>query len=160
MTPAGNEAMNDYRLAPMIGFEMELCLATVRIVMGGILKDCPNLKFIIGHMGGAIPYLVERIENCFRAYPECKVNIQGSPKNYLKKIYLDAVSFHLPALMCAYAFCGADHMLFASDMPYDSEFGERYTRQTIHSIEQMNISDSEKKKIFEDNARELLRLPI
>jgi predicted TIM-barrel fold metal-dependent hydrolase len=45
-------------------------------------------------------------------------------------------------------------------MPYDSEFGERYTRQTIHSIEQMNISDSEKKKIFEDNARELLRLPI
>jgi aminocarboxymuconate-semialdehyde decarboxylase len=62
--------------------------------------------------------------------------------------------------MCGYAFFGAEHLLFGTDMPYDSEFGDRYTRQTIRSIEQMDISDLEKKKIFEDNARRLLRLPI
>ena len=62
------------------------------------------------------------------------------------------------ALMCGYAFCGADYMLFATDMPYDSELGDRYIRQTIRSVEQMDISEAEKKKIFEDNARSLLRL--
>jgi len=50
--------------------------------------------------------------------------------------------------------------LFGTDMPFDSQLGERYTRETIESVEQMDISDLEKMKIFEDNARRLLRLPI
>jgi len=50
--------------------------------------------------------------------------------------------------------------LFATDFPYDSQFGERYIRQTLESIEQMDISDLEKKKIFVDNARRLLRLQV
>jgi aminocarboxymuconate-semialdehyde decarboxylase len=154
MTPAGNEAMNDYRLAPMIGFEMDLCLATVRIIMGGILKDFPNLKFIIGHMGGAIPYLVERIENCFRAYPECKVHIQDSPKDYLKKIYLDTVSFHPPALMCAYAFPGPRRLILGSDYPHVIGDIER----SVSSIQTLNIPDAEKEWIFSENLKALLKL--
>jgi predicted TIM-barrel fold metal-dependent hydrolase len=74
--------------------------------------------------------------------------------------YDTAIYGSTPGLMCAYAFCGADHMLFATDFPYDCQFGERYTRQTIQSVDQMNISDTEKKMIFEDNTRKLLRLPI
>ena len=72
-----------------------------------------------------------------------------------------AIYGNTPALMCAYAFCGADHLLFAADMPLgDSQLGYRNYRQTINAIDQMEISDKEKKMIFEDNARKLLRLPI
>jgi len=154
MTPAGNDMMNDYRLAPMIGFEMDLCLATVRIIMGGILKDFPNLKFIISHLGGAIPYLTERIENCFRAYPECKVKIQDSPKNYLKKIYLDTVSFHRPALMCAYAFPGPKRLILGSDYPHVIGDIER----SVSSIQDLDIPDHEKEWIFSENLKPLLKL--
>lgn len=63
-------------------------------------------------------------------------------------------------MMCAYDFFGARHLLFGTDMPYDSEFGLVFTRETIRSIEQMGISDSEKKMIFETNARDLLRLSL
>ena len=62
--------------------------------------------------------------------------------------------------MCGHAFCGADHMVFATDMPYDDELGERFTRQTIEAVEQMDIQGSEKKMIFEDNIVRLLRLPV
>jgi aminocarboxymuconate-semialdehyde decarboxylase len=154
MTPIGNDAMNDYRLAPMIGFEMDLCLATIRIIMGGILKDFPNLKFIISHLGGAIPYLIERIENCFRAYPECRVNIQDSPKNYLKKIYMDTVSFHKPALLCAYTFHGPRHLVLGSDYPHVIGDIER----SVSSIQDLDIPDEEKKWIFSENLRTLLNL--
>ncbi|MFC1917005.1 hypothetical protein ACFLX1_02630 [Chloroflexota bacterium] len=41
-----------------------------------------------------------------------------------------------------------------------SKLGEKYTRQTVQAVEQISISDTERKKIFKDNARELLRLPI
>jgi aminocarboxymuconate-semialdehyde decarboxylase len=154
MTPVGNDAMNDYRLAPMIGFEMDLCLATVRIVMGGILRDFPNLKFIISHLGGAIPYLTERIENCFRAYPECKVNIQDSPKSYLSKIYMDTISFHTPALMCAYAFPGPKRLILGSDYPHVIGDLER----AVSSIQALKIPKREKEWIFSENLKPLLRM--
>jgi aminocarboxymuconate-semialdehyde decarboxylase len=146
--------MNDYRLAPMIGFEMDLCLATVRIVMGGILKDFPNLKFIISHLGGAVPYLTERIENCFRAYPECKVNIQDSPRNYLKKIYIDTVSFHPPALMCAYAFPGPERLIMGSDYPHVIGDIER----AVSSIQDLDIPEADKQLIFSGNLKRLIKL--
>ena len=62
--------------------------------------------------------------------------------------------------MCSYAFFGAEHLLFGTDMPFDRQLGLKYTRETIESVEQMAISDAEKKMIFEDNARSLLRLPV
>ena len=154
MTPAGNESMNDYRLAPMIGFEMDLCLAVVRIVMGGILKDFPDLKIIVAHLGGAIPYLVERIENCFWAYPECRVKIKDSPKNYLRKMYLDTVSFQTSALMCAYDFWGAEHLILGSDYPHVIGDIDR----SVSSIQKLSLSDEEKERIFGGNLKKLLKL--
>jgi aminocarboxymuconate-semialdehyde decarboxylase len=74
--------------------------------------------------------------------------------------YADTVIQSTPALMCAYAFFGADHLLFGTDMPYDAQVGDVYTRETILTVERMTVSDSEKKRIFEDNARELMRLPV
>jgi aminocarboxymuconate-semialdehyde decarboxylase len=62
--------------------------------------------------------------------------------------------------MCGYAFFGADHILFGTDMPYESQFGERFTRDTIRSIENMDISKEDKIKIFEGNAKKLFRLPV
>ena len=81
------------------------------------------------------------------------------PVEYFKKFYTDtALSGSTPGLMCGYSFFGADHLLFGTDMPYDSEFGDRNTRQTIRSVEQMTISDSEKGRIFGDNAKRMLGL--
>jgi aminocarboxymuconate-semialdehyde decarboxylase len=51
-------------------------------------------------------------------------------------------------------------MLFATDSPYDDEFGERVYRETIPAVEAMAIPDEEKQAIFEGNARRLLRLAL
>ena len=61
--------------------------------------------------------------------------------------------------MCGLDFFGADHILFGTDMPFDSEIGLVAVRRTVEAIERMSISDSDKRKIFEENARRLLRLP-
>lgn len=91
--------------------------------------------------------------------------IQGltkAPIEYYKMFYNDtAIHGNLEALMCAYSFCGADHLLFGTDMPLgDYYFGYRSYRQTTNAIEAMEITDDEKMKIFRDNARRLLRLSI
>ena len=82
------------------------------------------------------------------------------PVEYLKMFYADAAIYgEVPALMCGYNFFGAEHILFGTDMPFSvSEPSISGVRKTISGIDQMEISDLEKRKIYQDNARRLLRL--
>jgi len=91
-----------------------------------------------------------------------QVLIIASPMiDYFKMFYADtAIYGHTPGLMCSYEFFGAEHILFGTDMPFDNQLGLKYTRETIESIYRMDISDNEKKMIFEDNVRGLLRLAV
>jgi aminocarboxymuconate-semialdehyde decarboxylase len=151
--PMDKETYKDYRLGPMIGFEMDLCVAVVRLVMGGVMDTFPNIKFVVSHLGGAIPYLAERVQNCYEAYPECQENISGPAKEYLKRFYYDTVSFFEPALMCAYSFVGADHMVLGSDYPH--VIGD--IREAITSIENLAISQTEKERIYSKNLMALIQ---
>lgn len=158
------ENRSRYMIFHIFGWPYETAAAVTRLVFSGVLERYPNLKIITHHAGGMIPYLEERITG---AYDHAEVlrrakygqGLTKPPIEYFKMFYYDtAIYGSTPSLMCAYAFCGADHMLFGTDMPYDSQLGERYTRQTIEAIERMDISELGKKEIFEDNAKKLLRL--
>ncbi|MBA7692031.1 2-keto-4-carboxy-3-hexenedioate hydratase [subsurface metagenome] len=150
--PADKETYKDYRLVPMIGFEMELCIAVVRLIMGGVMERFPNLKFIVSHLGGALPYLAERIQNCYEAYPECQENISRPAKDYLKRFYYDTVSFFEPALMCAYSFLGARRLILGSDYPH--VIGD--IREAVTSIEHLDIPQTDKEMIYSANILRLI----
>jgi len=153
-TPRDTETYRDYRLGPMIGFEMDLCVAVVRLIMGGVLDRFPNLKFVVSHLGGAIPYLAERIQNCYEAYPECQQNISRPAKEYLKEFYYDTVSFFEPALMCAYSFAGPERMILGSDYPHVIGDIER----AIKSVEDLDIPEADKELIYSGNISRLMGL--
>ncbi len=150
--PADKETYKDYRLVPMIGFEMELCIAVVRLIMGGVMERFPNLKFIVSHLGGALPYLAERIQNCYEAYPECQENISRPAKDYLKRFFYDTVSFFEPALMCAYSFLGAKRLILGSDYPH--VIGD--IREAVTSIEHLDIPQTDKDMIYSANILRLI----
>lgn len=151
-TPDDKQTYKDYRLGPMIGFEMDLCVAVVRLIMSGVTERFSDLYYIVSHLGGAIPYLAERIENCYDAYPECQVNLSNSPKTYLKKLYYDTVSFFKPALMCAYSFVGGEHLILGSDYPH--VIGD--IREAVTSIEALEIPQLDKDRIFSKNILNLI----
>lgn len=152
-TPVDKVTYRDYRLAPMIGFEMDLCVAVVRLIMGGVMDRFPNLNFVVSHLGGAIPYLAERIQNCYDAYPECQEHVSGPPKEYLQRLYYDTVSFFEPALMCAYSFLGAGQLILGSDYPH--VIGD--IREAVTSIESLNIPQEDKEKIYSGNILKLMK---
>ena len=161
-----SEKRSQYMIFHVFGWPYETAAAMTRLVFSGILERYPNLKVVTHHCGSMVPYLEQRIIGAYDHAEmlrgaKYKKALRKPPIDYFKRFYYDtAIYGSTPGLMCAYAFCGAEHLVFATDFPYDSQFGERYTRQTIHSIERMDISELEKKKIFEDNARTLFRLPI
>ena len=85
--------------------------------------------------------------------------LEKRPYDYFRMFYADTATFgSVPATECGLAFFGADHVLFASDAPFDPEKGSGYIRSTLAVMEGITASIEDKQKIFEGNARRLLKL--
>ena len=150
--PVGVEAMTDYWLMPLIGFTFDTTLAAAKLVFSGIVEKFPNIRWKLSHLGGAIPYLAERLDRGYFAFRECRKNIGKPPSEYLKNFYYDTVNFDVNALQLAASFAGTDHLVAGSDYPH--QIGS--IKQMVKSIDLMNISEDEKKAIYGGNASELL----
>ncbi|MFC1933007.1 amidohydrolase family protein [Chloroflexota bacterium] len=145
-----SERTNDRPMGGLV-WPFETSLAMMRLRFSGVFDDYPDIKFITHHCGGMVPFFAGRPES-----------LQPGSGKYLRKFYNDtAVYGNTSALMCGYDFFGADHLLFGTDMPLGGGgWGFGRTLETIRSIERMDIPAIDKDKIFFDNARQLLRLPL
>jgi predicted TIM-barrel fold metal-dependent hydrolase len=115
----------DYGFAlagPAWGFGAEAALETLRLIYSGIFEKYPNLKVITHHLGGMVPYYEQRIvqhysqrSTRYHDYAEYMKGLSKPPIEYYKMFYNDtAIHGNTPALMLAYHFWGADHIVFWS----------------------------------------------
>lgn len=152
--PVGVEAMMDYWLMPLVGFLFDTTLAAAKLVFSGVVERFPQIRWVLAHLGGAIPYLAERLDRGYHAFKECRANIQQPPSEYLKHFYYDTVNFDPSALQLAVAFAGADHILAGSDYPH--QIGS--IPKMLECIRAQNIPDQDKSTILGNNAARLLKL--
>lgn len=160
------ENSSKYRINVEWGWIYETSVAMARLVFSGILERLPDLKIITHHAGGMTSFMEHKIKSSYdraemREKDKTKQGLRKDIIDYFKMFYCDtALNGCTAGLDCACSFFGADHMLFATDVPFDSQLGHRTLRDTIQSVEEMRIDDTDRQKIFETNARKLLRLPI
>jgi len=167
------EKRGKYALHHVFGWPIESAVAMGRLVSSGILSKYPNLRFIIHHCGsGIVPALAGRIEHEFDKFryagilkweqPSEEDPLQTKPVvDYFKMFYADTSLYgDTSGLMCGYDFFGAEHMVFGTDFPYDLASGDKFIKKTIDAIYRMAVSDVDKKRIFEDNAKRILHLDI
>lgn len=148
------------------GWPYETTKAMARLVYSGIMEKHPNLKFVTHHCGGMVPYFSDRIRRFMELIElngseDEKIGLTGNAIDYYQKFYNDTALYgNSKALECAADFFGVDRVLFGVDFPLgDTEYGVRNYRNTIDAIDQMDITEDERKKIYEGNAKKLLRLP-
>jgi uncharacterized protein len=146
------------------GFQLVYPSATAmtRYVYSHLFDNYPKIKLITHHCGCTIPYFADRIHMICEMASKRQGIESGLTKpvlDYYRMFYADtALHGNVPAMMCGYEFFGADHILFGTDMPFDAELGAWSIKKTVESVEQMHITASERTKIFETNAKELLKL--
>ncbi len=164
------EQKSKYEIWWVFGWPYETSVAMTRILFAGYFDRFPNLKIITHHMGGMIPYFSGRIgpgldqlgsrtdDEDLSVYAR---RLKKRPHDYYRMFYADTALFGSQhAMDCGLEFFGADHTLFASDMPFDPEKGPGFIRETIRCLEALPISDEDRQKIYEGNARKLLRLKL
>ena len=99
-----------------------------------------------------MPYLIERMDNGWRDFPECRTKIDELPSVYLKRLYYDTVNFNPHMLMMVREMIGANRMVMGSDYPHLLGSIDR----AVSSIESLDISAEEKRQIFEGTALSIL----
>jgi len=174
--PTRTATFADYATEPKSKFELwwtfgwpyETSVAMARILFAGYFDRFPNLKVITHHMGGMIPYFAGRIgpgldqlgvrteDEDLSVYLK---RLQKRPYDYFKMFYADTALFGAyDPTVCGLRFFGVDHVLFASDAPFDPQGGRQYIGDTIDVVDRLPITAEEREKIYWRNAVRLLKL--
>jgi aminocarboxymuconate-semialdehyde decarboxylase len=152
--PLGVEAMTEYWLMPLVGFLMDTTLAAAHLVFAGVPERYPDIKWVLGHLGGAVPYLAERFDRGFHAFEECRARIDRPPSEYLKEFYYDTVNFDPRCLELALDFAGPAKILAGSDYPH--KIGS--LKRMLESIKGLAIGEADRAAILGGNTARLLGL--
>ena len=118
--PPGSKelGMHEFQLTAPIGFTFDTSLAVARCIYDGFFDRYPRLKLIASHGGGALPYLVGRLDICWDNIPAARSKTAEPPRNYMRRIYVDSVVFRQDVLDMCVSVCGPDNVLYGSDYPH------------------------------------------
>src|SRR6516165_2071144 len=163
-----SETTSKYEICSVIGWPFETGAAMARLVFSGIMDRFPNLKVISHHLGGIIPYFEGRVAHSWdqlgartsdEDYSLILKRLKKRPFDYFKAFYGDtALAGARAPPICGLSFFGADHVLFASDCPFDKEKGRRYIRATIAVMESLDLPKEDMEKICHRNAETMFAL--
>ena len=163
-----NEQKSKYEIWQVLGWPFETSVAMARMVFSGFFERLPELRIITHHCGAMIPFFAGRAETLWAQlgsrsadenYEELLKSMKKKPIEYFKMFYADTVlGGSASALRCGLDFFGADKVVFASDCPFDPEGGPMFIREGIRSVEDLGLSEGDKRKIYFGNSMKLLKM--
>jgi 5-carboxyvanillate decarboxylase len=138
----------------MWGFTAEAALHSLRLISSGLFDELPKLKMVIGHLGETIPFLINRIDNRYSAFPFAK-KLKKLPGQYFKENFLVSTSGMNESpepLKLVLSVLGADSIMFAVDYPMES------AEDAVRFIDTVAISEKDREKICHINAERVFSL--
>lgn len=163
LVPIGYEYLKDYDLPRVLGREVDLTVATTRVIAGGVLDRFPTLKLVMGHFGGGIAAVKDRLVAKGYRFGTLKQPFE----EYFNMIYFDMAGFEggVTALRCALLGIRPERLVFASDYPQDftgvntdTGKGMAALRDYIQTVKELDLEGQIKEAILGGTAAALLKL--
>jgi 2,3-dihydroxybenzoate decarboxylase len=131
------------------GYTIDTANQAMRMILSGLFEEYPGLKVILGHLGEGLPFLLDRMDEALN---------RGARAVAFKKTFCDhfyvttSGFFSTPALLCTILQVGIDRVLFSVDWPFvENAPGVKW-------MDTVPLSDEDKEKLFNGNARRLLKM--
>jgi aminocarboxymuconate-semialdehyde decarboxylase len=150
MFPHNSEGLEGFELPLRLGLIFDTTLSATRLIYSGVFERYPNFPYIMAHTGGALLMALERLDNGYRLFPDCRRFINELPSEYAKRLYYDTTAFGPEALNFAFRTVGAQQLLFGTDDPF-------INADTSH-VTQLPISEADQKQILGANAARIFGL--
>jgi aminocarboxymuconate-semialdehyde decarboxylase len=130
-----------------LGRVIEVSVAAARLVLSGLMERHPKLKVVLSHTGGALPYQSGRMDKNTKA-----AKLPKPASTYMKRMYTDTVSPHSAGMKFAIDYYGIDNVMYGTDYPcWDPA-------TCLKLIDEIGLSQTDRQKLFYDNARRILGL--
>ena len=126
--------------------------AFMQFLQGDLFRDFPELRFIIPHGGGAVPYHWGRYRGLADMLKQPPLD-----EHVMKNVFFDTCVYHQPGIDLLFEVIDIDNILFGSEMVgavrgIDPQTGQ-YFDDTRRYIEALDLNDEDRRKVFELNAR-------
>jgi len=147
--------INDYGFTVSVGASLEDAAIVLHLIARHIPERFPNITYVVPHLGGIIPMLLQRLDN---QAPQKHPNLRERPSITARRFFYDIVGHgSQAALLCAWKAFGADHLVAGSDYPVLLAF-ESY-RQNFFYLRDSILPPEDVEKILHHNAQIVLGLP-
>ncbi len=130
-----------------LGRVVEVDVAAMRLVLSGLMERHPNLKIVMSHMGGSLPYQAGRMDKNTKA-----AKLPKPASTYIKRMYTDTVQPHTLGMKFGIEYYGVDHVMYGSDYPC------WMPAAALQYFSEIGLSASDQEKILNLNARRILNL--
>ena len=154
-----------YDLGRSIGRELDLMVATTRLILSGVIDDFPDLKFVLSHKGGGIAAIRERIEYQFGNTNWTGTRPLGSRNKLpfdqcLNKLYFNLAGSHggMNSVKCALTSISPKRLLFGTDYPQEFSTDTMNIKTYIDDMNKLDIDKESIQAMLGENARQLLGL--
>ena len=148
------ERVRDYGLEILLAYMADTSIAALRLVLGGVLDEVPDLVVVHPHCGGTLPYLAGRIDGSYFKGFALGRELAQPPSVYLaERFYTDTICQSDESLGLATRFYGVDRMLFGTDYPY-------FAPGQMLEETRPAFSEADAGKVLSGNAIQLLGLDL
>jgi aminocarboxymuconate-semialdehyde decarboxylase len=144
--------MDDYYLSNFVGFPLDTTLMVSHLMFSGALDELKELRILLAHGGGYVPYQIGRFAHGHRVRPEPKQHTQTSPRDLLRRFYFDALTHDAKAARHLINMVGADRVVIGTDHPFD--MGPDDPVGSIDAIP--GLTAQEREQVYSLTARSLL----
>jgi len=154
--PTWYEHVKGYHMTAIICFQLDSSIALLRLILSGTLERYPNLRVIMPHAGGVLPYLEGRINYFTEVRKQGCDNITVPFKEQMRNrnIWYDIVSPSVETLGFLKNYVSVDRIMFGTDYPFVA--GHVF----VDLINKLGYSKDELDKIMWKNANEFFGLGL
>jgi aminocarboxymuconate-semialdehyde decarboxylase len=142
----GSQELVETGLTWPLGAPFEDSMAILELLQAGFTQRFPRIKTIVPHLGGTLPFLIQRLDHMAQRFMPGK----GVPREELRKFWYDTVNAHPPSLRLAIETFGLDRLVFGTDWPFWK--GEAHQLAADH-LAQSGLTPAQIAAIDSGNAR-------
>lgn len=148
--PLGLERLGSYFLTHLVGLLADTTVAAACLYFGGVIDRFPDLKIILCHGGGFLPYQLGRLTRGREIREDLQKATRMLGRDVVAWFYYDTIVFDPKILEFLVSEAGADHVLLGSDCPFG--IGDPHPTRVV---EQAGLSADQRERIFSHNALRL-----
>ncbi|MBI2296141.1 MAG: amidohydrolase [Betaproteobacteria bacterium] len=134
-------AMDAYYLQNFIGFPLDTTIMVAHLMFSGALDELKQLRILLAHGGGYVPYQIGRFDHGHKVRPEAKVNKPSPPRDLFKRFYFDMLTHDPQAARHLVNMVGADRVVIGTDHPFD--MGPDSPIGAVDAIPELTASERE-----------------